>query len=167
MHLSCTLTILLFATAGCDRAEKHVQGKGDKFCELHHQPLKSVSRYLPDPAIMVDPGYGVTEFRSQFGDRYPHIAPWFYDLSPSEDWNEEATIEVCEECERTYSLDFAAYMKIDEGKRWDQYVEFLGKKGRRERDAASPVVDGVGSEVKPDSANISKELDLPPDLPPL
>jgi hypothetical protein len=158
MRISRTLVILILAIAGCNKREKTAQASGVENCELHHRPLKKVSGYAAGPDLMVDPGYGVTEFNTQFGDRYPHINRVALSSSPGDGWTKEMTVQVCEECERTYSQDFANYLKIDEKKRWDQYMEYLTK----HRPIKSTVDKSASDGGKSDS---EQEPLIPKDLP--
>jgi hypothetical protein len=164
MRISRTLVILFLAIAGCNKGEKKAQVGGEKICELHHQPLKSVSGYAAGPTLMVDPGYGVTEFNTQFGDRYPHIIRVAFSSSRGDGWTKEITFDVCEECEKNYSRDFATYLKTDEKERWDQYMKFLVKNRPSSRDATNPDSDGGDSDTGTDSGIDYSNL---PVLPPL
>ena len=137
MRISGTLVILFLAIAGCNKREKPAQAGGAKNCELHHRSLKNVSGYAAGPGFMVDPGYGVTEFNTQFGDRYPHINCVALSSSPEDGWTKEMTVQVCEECEENYSRDFATYLKTNEKERWDQYMEFLVKNRPSSRDKSN------------------------------
>ena len=160
MKFSRTFIILFLAITGCNKGEKQAQvGLDKRICELHHQPLKNVSGYAAGPTLSVDPGYGVTEFKTQFGDRYPNMI-WMA-LSPSQGdgWTKVMTVEVCDECERIYSQDFTNYLKIDEKKRRDQYMEYLNK----HRPFKSSVDKSASDENKSDS---EQESLIPKDLPP-
>ena len=127
MRISRAFIILFLITTACKKGEKQAQVGRDKTCELHHKPFKSVSGYAAGPGILVDPGYGVTEFNTQFGDRYPHINRVALRSRLGEGWTEEMTVQVCEQCEENYSRDFAIYIKTDEKVRHDQFMEFLVK----------------------------------------
>jgi hypothetical protein len=127
MKFPYTFIILCIITAACEKGEMKAQVGAEKTCELHHKPLKNVSGYLPDLALMVSPGYGVTEFNTQFGAKYPHVAPWDFSSHQVEHWNRVTKIEECTECKLTHTRDFATYLKIDEKVRRNQYMEFLDK----------------------------------------
>lgn len=130
---------------------------GGKACEFHHQPLKRVTGFLPDPAVTVSPEYGGTEFRVQFGHLYPHVRPWTFSPARKESWNLEVSIEVCGECETAYEQAFATYLKIDEKVRRDQYLEFL-----KHHPGPAPQDDGAKMDATP-----AGTLDhLPSDIPP-
>jgi hypothetical protein len=117
-----------------------------------------VAGFFPDLTLEVSPEYGGTEFRTQFGRKYPHIPPWTFNPTQIKGWNIEATFEVCGECESNYSQDFSAYLKIDEKVRFEQYMEFL-------RNHSSPVPQSSGGSNK--GASPEGTLDsLPKDLPP-
>jgi len=111
---------------GCNKGEEP-QLRDEKICELHHQQLKSIFGYAPGPGLMVSPGYGVTEFNTLYGNHYPHNNFIFLRSSQGGGYTEETTVEVCEECEKGYSRDFAAYLKIDEKERQDQFMDFIMK----------------------------------------
>lgn len=121
--------------------------------------MKNVSGYAAGPGLMVDPGYGVTEFNTQFGDRYPHINRMALSSSLGDGWTKEMTVQVCEECEETYSRDFATYLKTNEKERWDQYMEFLMKNRPSSRDKANS-----DSNTGTDSGIDSSDLPVLPSL---
>ena len=147
MRISSTLVILILAIAGCNKREKTAQASGVKNCELHHRPLKNVSGYAAGPGLMVDPGDGVTEFNTQFGNRYPHINRVALSSTLEDGWTEEMTVQVCEECEANYLRDFAAYIKTDYKERRDQFMDFLTKSRPRLRDESSPDSDAGASGI--------------------
>lgn len=131
--------------------------EGGKACDSHHHPLKRVTGFLPDPAVTVSPEYGGTEFRVQFGHLYPHVRPWTFSPARKENWNLEVSVEVCGECETAYEQAFAAYLKIDEKIRRDQYLEFL-----KNHPSPAPQDDGAKKDATP-----AGTLDhLPSDIPP-
>ena len=149
MKILGTLLFSVLAITGCDSGHEQALSGGEKMCDLHHQPLKDVSGYAAGPDLMVSPGYGVAEFNTQFGDRYPHSQRVALSASEGDGWTEEMTVKVCEECQKEYSRDFANYLKIDEKERWDQFMNFLVKN----RPADRAVIDGPveGEERKGES----------------
>ena len=156
------LTLFLFAT-GCNKETIQAQADDENVCELHHQPLKSVFGYAAGSALMVSPGYGVTEFNVQFGDRYPHFQRVALSSSQGDGWTEEMTVKVCEECEKDYRRDFATYLKTDEKERSDQYMEFLMENRPASRSGTVPdsLINDEGQGVDP-SIDISDMTILPP-----
>ena len=120
------ICILIPVISSCNEKERHVQEEGEKQqCEVHHQPLQKASGYLPGQSIMVSPAYGYLEFHAQFGNRYPHFKHPYLSSRKSDGLDVKTTIDFCETCEKNYSQDFAAYLKISEKDRIAQYDKFL------------------------------------------